>query len=281
MKTKNVKPAVTSGIPSKKLSPAEREAKEKKEGKSHFRLGFIKPIIALLIKWSGIAVTDGRGKAGGTVFSKGRSGAIARNKVTPVNRRTSFQMSIRSVLTFFSQAFRALSTDQINAWNNAATNGYSTTNIFGDIIKKSGLGLYCALNINLRTIGLPAISNPPVSSGVGNMVSIDPTADVSSTELFLNGLNFTGGSTVDANTTLVILACSPVSAGISFISSQMRIIGTIDTPDDTATTNLWTMYSDRFGAPAAGQKIFIGCTAVNKTTGQAGVPLKQGIIVSA
>lgn len=238
-------------------------------------------IIGLLIKFSGIAAVDGRGKVGGSVFSKGRSGAYVRNKVTPVNRRTSFQQNVRAVLSLFSQGFRALSTDQITAWNNAATNGYATTNIFGDTVRKSGIGLYCALNINLRTIGVASISNPPVQGSVSNLVKIVPTADVSATELFLFGVNASGGNTVPAGTTLVILATAPVSKGISFVSSQLRIIGTIAAAANTDTTNLWTMYVTKFGAPLAGQKLFIGCSAVNLTTGQAGIPLKESLIVVA
>lgn len=240
----------------------------------------ILPIILLKIKW-GAFITEGRGKAGGTVFSKGRYGAYARNKVTPVDRKTSFQQAVKVVLTLFSQAFRALSIDQINAWNAAASAGFTTTNIFGDSIKKTGLSLYVALNTNLRTIGVAAISNPPVQAAVGNMVDMAPTIAVGATEIFVDGENAAGGSTVTAGNTLVVLASPPVSRGVSFVSSQMRIIGTIAAAADTATTNMWSAYVAKFGAPVAGQKIFIGCTAVNLTTGQAGIPLKEYAIVAA
>lgn len=241
----------------------------------------ILPFILLLVKWSGVGMTEGRGKFGGSVASKGRGGAYVRNKVTPVNPRSPFQQVIRSTLAFFSQAYRALSVDQIAAWNTAAGAGYVTTNIFGDTVKKSGIGLYTALNMNLRTIGESPISNPPVQGSVGNMVGIAPTAaDVANT-IFLVGENFTGGTTVDAGNTLVVLASPPVSRGVSFIKSQLRIIGTIAAGANTTTTNLHTMYTVRFGSPVAGQKIFLGCNAVNLTTGQAGVPIVTSLIVAA
>jgi hypothetical protein len=53
-------------------------------------------------------VTEGRGKLGGHVFSKIKSGAIVHTKVTPINRNTAFQAAIKSHLTLLSQGFRAL-----------------------------------------------------------------------------------------------------------------------------------------------------------------------------
>jgi hypothetical protein len=239
------------------------------------------PFVALLIKWSGVAVVDGRGHAGGSVFSKGRSGAYVRNKVTPVNRRTPAQQQVRAILAFFAQGWRALTTAQIAAWNGAASSGFSTNNIFGDAVKKTGIGLYIGLNTNLRTIGEPAISDPPVAGDVGNMLKVAPTAAVTGTTMFLFGENSAGGNTVDANTTLVIVATPPVSKGISFVKSQYRIISTIATGANTDTSNLWSAYVAVFGAPAAGSKIFVGCTAVNLTTGQAGIILSNSLTVGA
>ena len=241
----------------------------------------IVPIIYLLIKWSGIAATDGRGKVGGSVFSKGRAGAYVRNKVTPVNRRTSYQQNVRAILALFAQSWRALTAAQITAWNYAAANGFATNNIFGDSVKKSGINLYTALNINLRTVGVAAISDPPVADKVGNMVDIAPTAAEGATTMFLFGTNDTGGNTVDADTELVILASAPVSNGVSFVSSQLRIVTTLAAATNTNTSNFWAAYVTKFGAPAAGQKIFIACTAVNTVTGQAGILLKESVIVAA
>lgn len=237
-------------------------------------------IIGLLIKFSGIAAVDGRGKVGGSVFSKSRAGAYVRNKVTPVNRRTPAQQAVRSLLAFFSQAFRALTPSQIAGWNNAAANGYVTTNIFGDTVHKSGIGLFCGLNLNLSAAGQAPIDDAPVQGSVGNPGSIAPTADVSSTELFVNA-GYAAGDVVPAGMTLIVLATAPVSAGISFVKSQLRQIGTIPAAGDTGTTNMWTAYVDKFGAPPAGAKIFIGVNTVNNTTGQAGIPFSQDIIVSA
>lgn len=244
-------------------------------------LKVVRPLIYLLIKWSGVAVVDGRGKAGGTVFSKSRSGAYARNKVTPVNRRTPAQQLRRVILALFSQNYRALSEAQRNTWITAANNGYTANNIFGDQIKKSGIGLYIGLNTNLNLVEVAALTEAPVQGAVLNPLSIAPAALAGANTIFLNA-TFTGATAVvPANTAILVLASGAVSTGINFVSSQLRIITYLDAADDTGTVNVNTEYEAIFGATVAGQKIFFAAVAINKTTGQAGVLLKESLIVGA
>ncbi len=60
-------------------------------------------------------VADIRNKLNGTVFAKNRGGAYMRTKVTPVNRQTSDQSTVRNRLGSFAQGFRGLTQDQITA----------------------------------------------------------------------------------------------------------------------------------------------------------------------
>ena len=53
----------------------------------------------------GAIVTDGRGKIGGHVASKNRSGAYLRTKVTPSNPNTVAQVQVRSILASLSQSW--------------------------------------------------------------------------------------------------------------------------------------------------------------------------------
>ena len=112
------------------------------------------------IKW-GALVTEGRGKLGGHVASKNKSGAIIRTKVTPVNPQTSAQASARSRLGGNSQAWAVLSEDQRRSWN-ALAQETSKTNIFGDQYFPSGKNLFTSVNNNLVMIGVAQISDAPV-----------------------------------------------------------------------------------------------------------------------
>ena len=69
----------------------------------------------------GAIVTDGRGKIGGHVASKNRSGAYMRTKVTPSNPNTASQSQARSILASASQNWRNLTDSQRKAWNNAVS----------------------------------------------------------------------------------------------------------------------------------------------------------------
>lgn len=240
-------------------------------------------IIILFAKvlFAGTGAVDIRGKIGGTVFSKSRSGPYIRNKVTPVNPRTSNQQTVRSILAFFSQAFRTLTAIQIAAWNEAANNGFTGHNIFGNTIRKTGHALFVSLNTNLNIIGVAQINSPPLQAGAKNMESISPVASNGGATLFLFGLNHAGTNTVPAGTTLVVSGCAPVSAGISFVKSKMRIFTTVAAAANTDTTNLWAAYIARFGTPPVGAKIFIGVNAVNLVTGETGIPLKESLVVAA
>lgn len=240
-------------------------------------------VIALLVKWSGIAVTDGRGKVGGSVLSKSRSGATVRNKVTSVNRKSSGQSYARALLTAFTQNWRVLTQSQRNEWIAAANNGYTTTNIFGDVVKKSGINLYIALNIILQIIEEAAITSPPSPDAVpAPLYGSAVAADVSATELFLD-LNFGGGTptVIPADTAVIVYATPKLSPGVSFVRSQLRLLTYLPSTTDTATQNLWSAYTAKYGAPAVGDNIVFAVQAVSNVGGVAGTPIQAPIEIAA
>lgn len=232
-------------------------------------------------KWSGIGVVDGRGKINGTVMAKNRNGAYARVKVTGVNRRTVRQQEQRSLLSYFSQGFRSLGAELIAAWNTAAANGFTSTNIFGDIIKPTGINLYTGLNLNLRTIGGTALTSPPAQVTVQNSVACTPSVDVSDTSMLVPGETIAGLDVVPANTAWVVLASPPLSPGVTFAGTRLRIVSTFPATTDTGTTNIWNDYVDKFGVPTVGSRIVFALNAISTTSGQSGVPISASAIVAA
>lgn len=239
------------------------------------------PFILMLVKWSGIAITDGRGKVGGSVLSKSKAGATVRNKVTPINRRTGAQSAVRAVFTSFSQLFRTLTDSQITAWNVAAAAGFTTTNIFGDTIKKSGSMLYNSLNVNLVIAGGTAISNPPDSADTpAGIMAISPTATAGTGPVNVN-VSFVGGAVVvPAENTLVVYATPAMSNGVRFVKSQLRILTTLPAATNTSTSNLYSAYTAKYGSPLAGQNIVLAVQTINSVSGIAGTPIQSRIVIS-
>lgn len=210
-------------------------------------------------KW-GALVVDGRGKIGGHVASKNRGGAYFRTKVTPTNPQTASQSEARSRLAAFSQAWSGLTASQRAAWN-GAVNSWNSNNVFGDAVIPSGKELYTRLNANANLIGASAISVPPlhVATTTPNISGL--SIDVSDTALEFDFANASAGQT------MVVEATAPQTAGTYNPSGRYRVIKTIaqTTP---ATEDVWAEYVAKFGAPVAGQKVFLRVKAIVNATGQ-------------
>ena len=227
------------------------------------------------LKW-GALVTDGRGKIGGHVASKNRSGAYLRTKVTPINRGTASQSTVRNRLTAISQSWRGLTASQRAAWN-AAVSDFAKTNIFGDLVNPTGFNLYQRLNNNLIRIGESALTSPPAPAAVTDIVIGALSAAAA---LGTISLAYTAGA--DDGSEIEVWATPPVSAGVSFVKAEYRLIGSF-VSNDASPFDAATAYTAKFGsiADAEGSKIFVKTKAINNVTGQAGVPQSTSAIIAA
>lgn len=214
------------------------------------------------IKW-GMVVVDGRGKLGGQVFSKNRSGAIIRTKVTPSNGNTVRQSFIRALLASISQAWSTLEPG-IRAGFNAAVSDWSTTDIFGDARNPTGKNLYSRLNLNLENSGQAQVTSVPVKIEVpileGSTVSIDVD-----TMTLTDAVNTASG-------VVVVSATAPQSAGTSFFKGKYRQIGFYP-GTAIATADFWDNYVAKFGTPETSANIGFEFKLV-MPNGQTGQPLR-------
>lgn len=214
------------------------------------------------LKWSGFGATDGRGKIGGHVASKNRSGAYARTKVTPVNPQTLFQQLARNLLTSFSQGWRALTQAQRDAWD-GATPDFAKSDIFGDQRTPTGKNLYTALNINLSNAGQTVITDPPLPTGAGTVLAGALTVVNAGAKSIVHS-----GST--AGHTILVFATPGVSPGKKFVKGDYRLIGTFAGAAASPFVAT-TAYNARFGQPAAGTRVSFKLQSVNDNTGEANV----------
>lgn len=213
------------------------------------------------IKYSAL-VSDMRNKLNGSVLTKSRSGSTVRNKVTPANRNTNAQSATRTRLSQVAKYFRTLTDDQITAWNNAVES-YKSTNIFGDIVRPSGINLFVKLNSNLLLAGQGIISDPPIPAA-------PPTVELRTVDIATANPKFAldfSVATVPAGHKLIITASKPVSAGVSNFKGNATII------EENATLagytcDIWNRYVAKYGVPAVDTKINVGFKLINTTTGQ-------------
>lgn len=215
------------------------------------------------IKWGAIVV-DGRGKLGGHVFTKTKSGATMRTKVTPVNPKTSAQAAARSRLGGNSQAWAGLSEAQRRAWN-ALASETSKTNIFGDQYFPSGKNLFTSVNNNLIMSGNPSITNTPTFGELPFIVDMTATINTVAKTILLNiALD---GSVVDM--ALVIEATQPSSPGKFNFDGSYRQIAVEGGGVPPTATALWDAYVAKFGKPTQGRKVSFRAYYISTSAGNA------------
>lgn len=223
----------------------------------------------------GAIITDGRGKVGGQVVSKNKAGAYLKNKVTPANPNTAYQIAKRANVTAISQAWAGLTDAQRSAWK-AAVASYSKTDIFGDVKNPSGFNLFMWLNLNLLNVGSAQITSPPASSAVTSLTAVS----VSTLEGGTFDMSF-APTPVPADHALVVLASGSMSPGRSYSKSYMRQIAVLPHTATISPADIFDAYSAKFGAPIVGKRIFVSAFLVNTTTGAASALLSDSGIVSA
>ena len=211
----------------------------------------------------GMMMTDARGKLGGHVFTKAKSGATIRTKVTPLNPRTSAQSEARSALGANSQAWRMLTETQRLAWNSAAQE-VSKTNAFGDTYFPSGKNYFTAVGNNLRNAGSPPLVDPPALVEMPGLTSVEVDFDLVAEQLDIAPVTY--GDLV--GNVLVCNATSGQSAGRYNFSGKYRKFGGFALAGLPSNTALYDSYVSKFGVPSAGQKVSFEFYLANSVTGQ-------------
>ena len=227
------------------------------------------------IKWGAIVV-DGRGKLGGHVFTKTKSGATMRTKVTPVNPQTPAQASARSRLGGNSQAWAGLSEAQRVGWN-ALASETSKTNIFGDQYFPSGKNLFTSVNNNLVMVGSASTVDAPTFTELPFITLMNAVVDVSASEISLN-VQFTGSAD---DTVLVIEASKPSSPGKYNFDGSFRQIAVTNGGAPIGPKSLWDSYVAKFGVPLMGKKIAFRAYYVDRFVGNASPRFVETAIAQA
>ena len=220
-------------------------------------------------------VNEVRGAIGGGVYSKNSSGNYIRSNAVPTNPKTTSQTAVRAMLASLSQAWRTL-TDAQRAQLNSAVTNWLRTDVFGKSMTPSGFNLYMQLNLKLNAIGVASIDVPPVPQGTGVFDTF--TAAIAAGAATAS---ITFAPAIEAGTSVIIKATPGISAGRSFVSSELRQIAVLESTD-VSPENIKAAYIATFGSlPGAGSKVFFSAQFVNATTGQAGQDLQTSCIVAA
>ena len=230
-----------------------------------------------LIKLGGI-VSDIRGAIGGIVFSRNKSGAIARQRTVPINPKTALQSAIRAIIASVSQSWRtATSTAQKAAWAVFGAN-VDAKNKLGETIKLSGFNQYVKSNTAAINAGLPAILDAPVVFTLpgedSTLAAVVSEAAQTIAVTFDDTLDWVG----EDDAALLVYMGLPQDDSVEFFNGPWRYAGALlgDAADPPET-----------GDPvpcsfvcAAGQKIFTQAKII-RADGRISDSFRANIIASA
>jgi hypothetical protein len=189
------------------------------------------------------------GKLGLTVTYPSRNGLIRRSWVVPANPRSAEQLVTRSRLAAAAQAYDTLTEAQQDAWIAAAAQEQSKPTL-GQSGPLTGLQLYTKLNAALAMVGEPAVVTPPekptFDANVAQSLELTNTAGTVAIKLVC------AGSSDSFN---LVRAAAPQNSGTRRPMS-IRYLGEL--PEVVAgKSDLTALYTAKFGAPVAGQRIFV------------------------
>lgn len=225
------------------------------------------------IQFSAI-VGDARKKIGGVVFTKGRTGAAVRRKVSPIQPRSQAQRNVRSNFTGFSKSWGStLTGTQRAGWDSLATT-YPRRDVFGQTKVLTGLQMYQSCNRNLASIGVAAIADAPLalSAGAPGTLTLVATAGVPALTV-----DYATDPTSDEKA--LVFAAPPMSAGRKFVGKRYRLIYT-SAAGAPGPLNILSAYNAKFGTLVIGQNINVLVKYVNKNTGAAGTPSAASVVIA-
>ena len=216
----------------------------------------------------GAIVSDIRGSIGGTVFSRNRYGAYAKERTAPVQPRTSKQTAVRNLFASLTSAWRDLTTGQKVAWNTTGSL-IPTVDRLGTTRFLSGAQTFVRVNMVRDSVGLAVSNLPPTSAVVFNITAASTLAHATT-----NSVVITPTSTGTASDYYQVFCSAPLSPGTTFVGkSQYRLL--LVDAGDSATLDVSTAYTAQFGTMGAlqiGQRIFVKLVPVN-AEGVPGTPL--------
>jgi|694.fasta_scaffold36646_5 hypothetical protein len=198
----------------------------------------------------GSIVTDGSGKLGGHVASKGRSGSVIRTKVTGTNPRTPAQNSTRALLGSLAGSWKSLTDEQRQSFQESVSK-FKSTDIFGDVHNPSGYTLYIKLNYHLLAAGLSINTTCPEPIVQDNNYAKNCQYIENAWE---SSFIYMSLETYDEYK-YILRGCNNVSPGIYNGKSKLAILGYVNN-DYGGNINCGYPLYYKLGAQTLGKKLF-------------------------
>ena len=226
-----------------------------------------------MIALPSIAFEGFSGSAKGVTARRVGGRNILSVKSWPTGATTNAQVARRTSMSKISKSWKLLTNDQMREWDRLAehTSGQS---VFGQKAELTGMNLYIRLNVNRAMAGEALLSTAPESTVA--VPNVEYTQIAVTPEL----VAITGIKHQASPYKLVVKMSAGQSAGISNGWSKTVII-TPGIEDDWGEADVTTLYLKTIGVePVPGQKVFVESYWMDTSTGFAGQPIQDFVIVT-
>ena len=214
------------------------------------------------ITWSGLGITNGKGKVGHTTLSHNHNGAYMKRTGLPINRRTAAQVAVRNGFATISQEWGAL-TEAVRSAFRSNTSTFPKKDSLAQTQTLTGAQLYMRLNRNLQAINVAIITAFPALRSIANYTTASIAAAAGAATMAL-----TYTPIIPATDSWILQASGPVSAGKNSGKQNFKQIG-VYLAANVSPLNIKADYELIYGTSwkTAGKKIFFRIKAVGSTEG--------------
>lgn len=187
--------------------------------------------------FKGLLATQLSGSMDGITASHNKGGTYFRNRATPTNPSTSFQMTIRNAMGILTTRWLDdLTQAQRDGWQTYADN-VTLTNRVGDAINVSGQNMYVRSNVSVIQIGETIIDDAPVMFNLGSFTEPTVASADSGSQLVAIGFDNTDDWANETGSHMIVYISRPQNASINFFKGPYQFADTIDGDDTTAPTS--------------------------------------------
>lgn len=226
------------------------------------------------VKFSGIGITDGRGKIGSNFIGKNRGGTFGAQWSVPANPASAYSAAVRSNWSTIVAQWSTITEIERLAWI-AATVNYPRYDSIGNLYYPSGQQLFLEVNQNLFIIGQPTITTPPIRYIPATTPDFTVNAIAASNSLditFADSLSTSGIS-------VVIYSTNNISPGRYYIKFLTKLLSYENSTGQTFI-DLSSPWASRYGFLSSGMKISVQCLFINNRTGDRGLGKTFSAIVT-
>ena len=120
-------------------------------------------------------ISDARGRIGGVVFTRNKSGLVVRSRIKPLNPRSTYQQTQRAYASTVASHWASITAQQRADWQAYALNT-GWTNRLGDVINIGGEAAFVRSNTIRLLMGMPILEAAPTEYGKATSTVLTVTA---------------------------------------------------------------------------------------------------------